>query len=87
MKIVTFEIDWKSSTGKDYFDWVIDRTEQHIFVLKNASCTAHAEKFLAECFGIERWDVENRFRIFHSGSELDENKIPKKYLNLKKWEI
>lgn len=69
--------EYKSTTGKDYYWIVIDKQEKQIFVITNASCLAHAYRFLEEQF--QMCDPEERFRIEFSGTEIDENKIPKKY--------
>ena len=68
-----------SKDGKDYFEFVIDKLTKTFFTAKNFSCTAAIKAELSEQFKMEYIDIDIRFSIIFSGTEININRIPKKY--------
>lgn len=81
MKTIDFE--QHSKDLKTYFDLVVDKEKKEIFAAKNTSCTASLKAKLAEMYGMDYLDIDGRFYIVFSGTEINENKIPKKYSKFK----
>lgn len=75
--------DYIAGDGNDYFEFIIDKLTRTIFVAKNFSCTAATKEALSKYFKMEYTDLNIRFSIVFSGTEININRIPKKYSKFK----
>ena len=75
MEYQTLVGDYKASNGNDYYEFAVNMDTGNIVRIKNASCTATAEKMAVDFFGTKNVRI-----LFNSiNSEPNLTMIPKKY--------